>query len=274
MGALIAAALAAVGLGASRRSGLILAAVGALAAIALMAPEFLRDTGPAARPGAPGEIKVIQFNAWRGNRHLDSVVAWLKAENPDILLLEESSPALRNLIVARTGWYVAGAQSTDMIFSHAPYLEMRRPVVPPNRHLTWVNATYDTGGGPFEMMVTNTAWPTDLDRLLQSATLREVVSKLPRDRMVLGGDFNSTPWSFKRRRDDAALRGLIRRDRAVATWPAGRAGLWRWAAPFPFLPIDHIYAGPGWATTSLRRGPRLGSDHYPLVITLAPVASR
>ena len=36
----------------------------------------------------------------------------------------------------------------------------------------------------------------------------------------------------------------------------------------PILPIDHIYAGSDWRMTGLRRGPRLGSDHFPLVATL------
>lgn len=270
-GAILGGLLAVLGLGVTRKAGLALAAIGAVSAAALMAPEFLRDAGPTAPAGSPGEIKVIQLNAWRENHRLDAIVAWLRAENPDILLVEESTPALRDLILARTGWNVAGAKTTDMIFSHVRYLEMRRPTVARKGGLTWVNATYDAGGGPFEVVVTNTAWPTDLARVAQSATLLEVVSNLPRDRMVLAGDFNSTPWSFRRRRDDAAL-GLIRRDRAVATWPTGHSGPWPWPAPFPLLPIDHIYAGPGWATTSVRRGPRLGSDHYPLIVTLAPVA--
>jgi endonuclease/exonuclease/phosphatase (EEP) superfamily protein YafD len=122
-----------------------------------------------------------------------------------------------------------------------------------------------------EIVVTHTQWPTDPRQASQSLDLRSVAAALPRQRMILGGDFNSTPWSFRRRREDAAL-GLIRRDRAAPTWPTGHAGPWRWLAPVPFLPIDHVYAGAGWATTSVRRGPRLGSDHYPLVVTLAPVA--
>lgn len=107
----------------------------------------------------------------------------------------------------------------------------------------------------------------------QSRGLIEVVSHLPRERMILGGDFNSTPWSWDLQRLDREM-GLIRRDRALATWPTGHSGGWRWPAPVPFLPIDHLYAGPGWATVSVVRGPRLGSDHYPLVVTLAPVAGR
>jgi endonuclease/exonuclease/phosphatase (EEP) superfamily protein YafD len=35
------------------------------------------------------------------------------------------------------------------------------------------------------------------------------------------------------------------------------------------LPIDHIYAGRAWRTVRLVRGPRVGSEHYPLVIDLA-----
>jgi endonuclease/exonuclease/phosphatase (EEP) superfamily protein YafD len=89
--------------------------------------------------------------------------------------------------------------------------------------------------------------------------------------MILAGDFNSTPWSFARREDDRRF-GLIRRDRAMWSWPAEFVGPHGFQAPFPFLPIDHIYAGPGWATVSVSRGPRLGSDHYPLIAVLAPVA--
>jgi len=98
--------------------------------------------------------------------------------------------------------------------------------------------------------------------------LRKLVADLPRERMILTGDFNSAPWSHMLRQTDAAL-GLTRRDRGLATFPADRRGF-PW--PVPVLPIDHVYAGPGWATVSVTRGPRLGSDHYPLVVILAPVS--
>ena len=67
---------------------------------------------------------------------------------------------------------------------------------------------------------------------------------------------------------------LIRRDRALFTWPAQQDSRLRWLGLFPILPIDHVYAGPGWATVKVERGPRLGSDHYPVIVTLAPVAPR
>jgi endonuclease/exonuclease/phosphatase (EEP) superfamily protein YafD len=81
-------------------------------------------------------------------------------------------------------------------------------------------------------------------------------------RLILTGDFNSAPWSFTLRRFDRRV-GLRRRTRALATWPTRR-----FAMPFPFLAIDHVYAGSDWKTVSVRRGPRLGSDHFPVVVIL------
>jgi len=99
-----------------------------------------------------------------------------------------------------------------------------------------------------------------------------MVSEHSKDRLIIVGDFNSTPWSFGRRRDDARL-GVLRRTRNLFSWPAERVSHNKLPAPFPVLPIDHIYAGRGWATVSVRRGPRLGSDHYPVVAVLAPAAA-
>ena len=48
----------------------------------------------------------------------------------------------------------------------------------------------------------------------------------------------------------------------------GPAGM---GLPFALLPIDHVSAGPGWRTVRVERGPLLGSDHYPVIVTLAPL---
>ncbi|MGH7012300.1 MAG: hypothetical protein ACREEX_15810, partial [Caulobacteraceae bacterium] len=42
----------------------------------------------------------------------------------------------------------------------------------------------------------------------------------------------------------------------------------RLSSPFPFLPIDQVYAGDSWKTVSVKLGPRLGSDHLPVVVVL------
>jgi endonuclease/exonuclease/phosphatase (EEP) superfamily protein YafD len=85
--------------------------------------------------------------------------------------------------------------------------------------------------------------------------------------LIVGGDFNLTPWSFGLRRQDARF-GLVRLTRAMATWPAGKISHWRLNLPFPLLAIDHLYAGKSWRVVSVTRGPVLGSDHYPIVAVL------
>jgi endonuclease/exonuclease/phosphatase (EEP) superfamily protein YafD len=143
----------------------------------------------------------------------------------------------------------------------------RRPHVP----LTRVN--FRDARGPFTVIGVHNAWPTDPDQPYQERRLAEVIaSSGPKDRMIVTGDFNSAPWSFARRRWDKAF-GIPRRERAIASWPAQTYKRLKWLGA-PFLPIDHVYAGPGWATVSVRRGPRLSSDHYPVIVTLAPVSPR
>src|SRR3546814_2882605 len=89
--------------------------------------------------------------------------------------------------------------------------------------------------------------------------------------MIVTGDFNSAPFSFAMRRGERAI-GLTRRDRALASFPTEKKAIGPLRSPVPVVAIDHVYAGPGWATAKVERGPGgLGSDHYPVIVTLAPV---
>jgi endonuclease/exonuclease/phosphatase (EEP) superfamily protein YafD len=251
------------------RGPVVAAAVLAMAASGfLIAPEFNRET-PVAAADAHGQVKVIQINALRANADIGRVADWLVAQHPDIVTITEARRDLRDLLIERTGWATAGSHGDLIIFTPKRYVRMDRPRVSPQSQLTFVNATYAHAGGPIEIVTTHLAWPTEAVTRLQQAELASVIARLPRQRMILTGDFNAAPWSFEMRRVDASLGGLTRRDRGLPSFPAQVAGL-RW--PLPFLPIDHVYAGPGWATVKVERGPWVGSDHYPLVVTLAPVA--
>ncbi|MBI1199508.1 MAG: hypothetical protein GC203_16725 [Phenylobacterium sp.] len=232
----------------------------------LMAPEFQRDTGPTAPPGAPGAIKVIQINALRSNADIERVVDWVTAQHADVVTINEARHDLRDLLIKRTGWQTAGAHGNLIIFTPQPYTRMNRPRRKPPWTLSFVNASYASPDGPMELVTAHLGWRISDAAEAQARDLVTVVSRLPRERMILTGDLNATPWSAELRGLDDEL-GLIRRDRALPTWPAQVFGRpWPW----PFLPIDHVYAGPGWATVKVERGPWLGSDHYPLVVTLAP----
>ncbi|MDB5443977.1 MAG: hypothetical protein JWP86_2045 [Phenylobacterium sp.] len=272
LGAALVALIAFRGL--SRWLILAMGLVGIVAAGSLMAPEFTRTTGPQAASDAAGQLKVIQFNVWSRNSEPEATVDWIAAQHPDIVVLEETTPDFRRLVEARTGWRSACRDCEVMIYSRLPiakgYLGAG-PAVGPLAH-----AVFKDAQGAFDVAGIHDAWPTDgagADQQRQEARLARVIAELPRDRTIVTGDFNSTPWSFSRRSWDKAF-GLVRRDRALFSWPAGVITARRIRVPFPILPIDHVYAGPGWATVSVTSGPKLGSDHYPVVAILAPAAPR
>ena len=254
-----------------RRRGVVaaLGAIGVLSGALLIAPEWHRSTGPDAPAGTPGTIKIIQFNTLRSNTDIRRTADWLIAQRPDVVAISEARHDLRDMLRARTGWKTAGSHGTLIIFTPGQYVKMNRPKLPKGSKLTFVNATYASTSGEMEVVTTHLDWPTRPAFRRQPTDLEGVTSRLPGEPMLLLGDFNSTPWSHTLQGLDRSL-GLIRRDRAVPTFPAQVLGR-PW--PLPFLPIDHIYAGPGWATVKVERGPWLGSDHYPLIVTLAPVAN-
>lgn len=253
-----------------RGAVLIASAVAIIASGWLVVPEFSRANGTDAPFDPSGQIKVIQINALRSNAEVARVADWLIAQDAQVVTVTEARHDLRDLLVKRTGWSTAGAHGSLMIFTPEPYVKMDRPKLAPGSDLSFVNATYASPSGPVEIVTTHLDWPTSRLIASQVRDLEAVVRRLPRERMILTGDFNATPWSAELRRLDGSL-GLVRRDRAVATWPAQVAGR---AWPAPILPIDHIYAGPGWVTVKVERGPWLGSDHVPVIVTLAPAARR
>ncbi|HVI33009.1 endonuclease/exonuclease/phosphatase family protein [Phenylobacterium sp.] len=247
--------------------------VGVAAAGLLMAPEYLRDTGPKAGPNAPDQLKVIQFNVWHLNEQRERSIDWLIAQDPDIVIMEESRPEIRRMIEERTPWHATCDECETVIYSRAPPIRQGSPRVP-GAPGPLTRAIFEDARGRYTVIGVHYSWPTDPQaQQPQEMRLARVLGDTDRTRAIVAGDLNSAPWSFFRRRWDAEF-GIVRRDRALFSWPATQYKRLRWLGIFPFLPIDHVYAGSDWATVKVERGPRLGSDHYPVVITLAPVARR
>lgn len=81
--------------------------------------------------------------------------------------------------------------------------------------------------------------------------------------VLLIGDLNVTPWSpyFGALLRDAALRDSRRGFGVQPTWPV------QW--PPLRIPIDHCLASPSIAIHRWTRGPRVGSDHFPIIVDFA-----
>lgn len=242
----------------------------------LMGPEIAAALVPPA-PSPPGaeRIKVLQFNLWTHNTNPKATAAYILRTDADIVLLQEAqgdSIAILEAVAARYPYSAScywGHHCDPRILMKTPPLARSRENPGPKEkdadigRVVWVKTTTPRGT-PFTAANLHYGWPGAGGGQENNRRhfLREFAT-LPHDSVIVGGDFNSTPWSFAMRRQDRTF-GLERRTRAVPTWPA----------LLPFMPIDHLYAGSDWRTVSVERGPRLGSDHRPTVTTLAYVGDR
>lgn len=249
----------------------ILGGIATVAALALVSPEMLRPASPSAPAGSPGQIKLIQFNTEHAPGVIEDTVRWLAEQDPDVLVLQDSSPQLREAIAKRLPRHMYCAPNCEVaLFSRAVPLEAEGlgtgnyGLAPP-----LVIARYGPDQGGYTVVGLHYTRPMDIGpnsprtrvriRDENAKRMLKAVEPLPKGRLIVAGDFNATPWSFALRRGDADL-GLERRTRSLFTWPA----------IIPLLPIDHIYAGPEWRTVRIERGPSLGSDHHAVVAVLAP----
>jgi endonuclease/exonuclease/phosphatase (EEP) superfamily protein YafD len=255
-----------------RKALVALASVAIASNGVLIVPELLAAARPTAAAQVGRTLKLIQFNVWADNDDPAATLDWILAQKADLVMIEEGSDGARPIVVGLDKAYPYRIRcrfrySCDSwIFSRWPIID-QRAFGEDNLGLAGAWATVRRPDGDFTVAATHFLWPYPAGpQQAQSRTLVSALARFSRDSLILTGDFNSTPWSFTLRRQDKAL-GLERRTRALASWPSGAFS--RVArAPFPVLPIDHVYAGRAWKTVKVERGPVLGSDHRPVVVTL------
>jgi endonuclease/exonuclease/phosphatase (EEP) superfamily protein YafD len=271
---------AALGVGAANprwRERRHLVSIGALiviSATALMVPELMAVRLPEVRADDSGDrLKIVQLNLnsdgdWNGR-----VVDWLVEEGPDVVILQDLGPRLKALIDQRLPLYHVSCANDCRIAMLSRELPVRVErwqggaygLIPRT-----IVAEFDIAGRRFPVVGTHLARPyrkgpsspntSVYAQSKQAEQLRKILGAADKESLILAGDFNSTPWSFARQYEDKAI-GLERRTRFLFSWPANLTGI-------ALLPIDHVYAGAVWRTEGVRRGPYLGSDHYPVVAVL------
>jgi endonuclease/exonuclease/phosphatase (EEP) superfamily protein YafD len=233
----------------------------------LMAPDIAARLQTKALSPQAGDFKVIQFNAFGGNPRPQDAVEWLLRQDADIVVLEEGGHVEYEL-ARRGGYHVSCGNCFAVILSKASPASSNTPATWRSERPLVSDVTFADPDGQITVMGVHRHWPNRA-RVYQAemADLKARAAAFPKPLLIVAGDFNSTPWSAARRQEDAQL-GLTRRTRALFSWPAERISHNRLPAIAPLLPIDHIYAGPGWQTVRVERGPKLGSDHYPVMVTL------
>jgi endonuclease/exonuclease/phosphatase (EEP) superfamily protein YafD len=271
----IAAVVAALFLKASTRLAILIVGLAGIAAAgALIAPELLRPPPRPLATGAAFRLRVIQINI--GGRRVkdpDRIARWLAAQKPDVILVDDVVPPIRAAI-ERQGFRWRRGTAWTGIASREPLL----PAPFPFSAKDWrempdlARARLSTPDGPADIIATHLIRPFrgtgSRDPRAGVSHLAALAQRYDKDRLIIGGDLNLAPWSFRLRRLDARL-GLARSDRADFTWPARLFGRdWSLAV----LPLDHVYAGPAWKTAGVWVSPPIGASHRALVVDLVEAA--
>ncbi|MDJ0949610.1 MAG: endonuclease/exonuclease/phosphatase family protein [Alphaproteobacteria bacterium] len=261
---------------AGRRWGLLAIALALVAGNAVpLIPYFRSSDGAVAATGP--QVRVIGFNLRNVHTDIEAFRRFIIRTEPDIVLLTELPPdptGLYEAIADRLPYRVIDRHVSifDVVLLSRlkpVHWRMDRSV---SRFLPVLSADLcdqsRDGAEPrcLRLLGLHAARPFGRGSAWQRAQL-EAAAKMasePSDYpTLLLGDLNLTPWSasFSRLLARTGLRDSAVGHGLQATWPYG--------LPLIGLPIDHILVSPELSVRDRRLGPRLGSDHLPVIADLA-----
>ena len=265
----LAPLLAILAIGMARRSLRRVSSLAALAALVLAAAGWWIEVG-VPRPSSPSGARliVVTHNVAVANRDPAATAVALAATDADVLLLQETDGAFLPHIDRLRARFPYGSacakRCSAAILSRWPTDRVRyrlrdakgKPIGPP-LFQTIVHAPAPVG----DVLVASLHLPRSIPadrRAERRRSLARAIRRVGDRSTIVGGDFNLVPWSPAMRWLDRELAPLRRASRADFSFPR----------PFPIVPIDHVFAGPGWMISGASRLPATGSDHYPVCVEL------
>lgn len=253
-------------------------AVATLGNVLTFAPLFLprHQAGPST---ADFSLKIMSYNL-HGIPHIDGIVEVIRRQRPDILLIQECSPALASssfhgLDDLYPKLYVAvdGKGFGQAIFSRYP-LKQIGAELDSGRTL---KVLMETPAGPIAVWNTHPippflVPPEQYDR--QMSALVAEISKATGP-LIVGGDFNATDQSETYRKIHHYLEDAYREAGMGFgfTYPAPPYTFMEMHLPTgPLWRIDHIFHSPEFiATSAYTLTTSGGSDHFPILVELSIV---
>lgn len=239
------------------------ALVGALINGVVILPLFLGE----GRTVPPRDsLRVISFNILSTNEQFGEVIGYIREVDPDIVFLHEAS---RPWEMAMEGsglpYEITRSRSQDLIFGTLVLSRPGDPVVSYGFTLGGARAVEVVHDGVAVLGIHPLAPSTARRSALRNAQF-EFAGEWSQQQTgphVVVGDFNATPWSYPFRRllTETELSNSQEGFGLQPTFPADNSFLVR-------VPIDHLLHSPELVVADRRRGPRLGSDHFPLIVDL------
>ncbi len=222
-----------------------------------------------AAPGAPRFLRVVTFNIWHHNDKIEDIAKFLSETDADLVVMQEMTgdhwSKLREMLGSR---YPYGLGNYGLvILSKYQFTEngrVDRGGMPSWASLILRFAKIEVNGTEVTFAGTHLARPFYPKQQYSDVLALVNFVRQQHGPLVLAGDFNMTPWTDKLTGFTQAT-GLRRYNTFHFTWPLKVHGV-------PFLPLvatDNVFASPDFAKIATRAGPRLGSDHRPVIADIA-----
>lgn len=226
-------------------------------------------------PDGPATMKVIGFNLDFHNTDTAPTLDFLRRENADVVVVTEVTEVWRSALDRLSDIYShrffgplcrcpGKTPHTIGLLAKRPWEDIGVERSDLTNRVFAVWARFPSASPSLTVAGVHIMNPINGFAVLQRAETEALVSVVKRFKgpLIVVGDFNMTPFST---RYEALLRksGLRRADGGLnTTWPALLTPLG--------LSLDHVLVGAGIRDAAMRTGPRLGSDHLPVVGTFNP----
>jgi endonuclease/exonuclease/phosphatase (EEP) superfamily protein YafD len=252
-----------------------------LAVVALVHAAAIKDlwlggTASAAPDGVP--VRVVSVNVLAQNRTPEKVLEFVRTADADLVLLIDADKrdwrkvldGLRDLYPhhAPKAWR---ERAPVILFSRWPILA-EQVLEAPRSARPYLAAQIAVDGRTVEFVGVHPSSPSPSKAGDTRRRNRELdhIARIVQDSdapVIVGGDFNTTPWSphFQDLLAAAELRNAAEGKGYIPTWPT-----FFWPAR---IPIDHVLLKGPLAATAVHRGPAVGSDHYPIIADLRLLSS-
>jgi len=241
-------------------------ALAAYLGISLWALTWGRDAGRAL-PLAPGEraLKVMSFNTWHSNGDWRAVADEIVRQDPDVAFLAEFGRNKEPLLAFLAGKYPYRVDCLKVIYCHLAIIS-KYPFSKKEARTRWrgppyIRVQFGPELGGLTLFGIHTIRPPHFrSQLKQMQAMAKIIGHVSGSRLAVG-DFNATPPSEML--NVFVEHSGLRRLTWIPSYPA-RFG------PFPQIAIDHMFVSSGVrALTRAIIGDNAGSDHYPIIETVA-----
>lgn len=223
-------------------------------------------------PRASGDVRIFHANVLYTRVDYESTLALIRAQRPNLYVLQEMTPRSIRLVTARLRkefphWFACWSKGPcwTLVGSRTP-IQVDQELV---RQARLIALTTQIGGRPMSLITVHPrtpllpSWFRERNSQLMLAAQQARRNALP---MVLLGDFNISVFSpvykaiFGTPTESAGVLQAARRTMTQPTWPT--------FFPFLLIPIDHAFVNGGFRPLSFQTLDHPGSDHRAVVVDL------